>query len=302
MGTPVFGKEILRCLVENEYNVVGVVCQPDKLVGRKQILTFPEVKQYALEQNLEVFQPVKIRNDYQTVLDWQPDLIVTCAYGQIIPTALLEAPALGCINVHASLLPKLRGGAPIQHSIIDGLDKTGVTIMEMAKKMDAGDIISQGEIEIDDSDNYGRLHDKLIPLAWQLLLDTLPSIMDKSYQAIAQNEEEVTFGYNISKEEEHLDLTRGYRGVYNQIRGLSPNPCCYGIVNGKKVKFVEVGLTEQTADEEDGTIIFVGKELGLVVEKQVILIHKLQLEGKSVMSSKDFRNGSGRNWDGVVCG
>lgn len=298
MGTPIFGKEILRCLKENDYNVVAVVCQPDKAVGRKQVMTYCPVKQYALENNIEVIQPIKIKEDYQKVLDYQPDLIITCAYGQIIPTILLEK--VHCINVHASLLPKLRGGAPIQHAIIDGYDKTGITIMEMSKKMDSGNIISQEEIPIDINDTYSTLHDKLIKIAIDLLIKTLPNIIENNYISVKQDEQQVTFGYNITKEEEHIDFNKNYKQVYDQIRGLSDNPCCYGIVDNKKVKLYSIKITDIVKNMPNGTIVFEGKEIGIIVDNRLLLIKQLQLEGKSVMSSKDFRNGAGRNWEGMI--
>ncbi|MBR0473672.1 MAG: methionyl-tRNA formyltransferase [Erysipelotrichaceae bacterium] len=298
MGTPEFGCAILQELIDEGLNVVGVVCQPDKLVGRKQILTFPVVKQKALEHDIPVLQPIKIRNDYQGVLDLKPDLIVTCAYGQIIPKELLDYPALGCINVHASLLPALRGGAPIQHAIIDGYDKTGITIMEMSVRMDAGNIISQASCEITEEDTYGSLHDKLIPIACELLRNTMPSILKGDHASIEQNEAEVTFGYNISKEEEHLDLNKTYEEAYDQIRGLIPVPCCYVMVDGKKVKLWKVSKTDINCNKETGTIVNVEKDLGLVIDGKVIRILELQLEGKQKMSARDFRNGAGRNWEG----
>lgn len=297
MGTPTFGKEILRCLVENNYDVVLAVTQPDKYVGRKHVLTSCETKKYALEHNIEVFQPIKIKNDYDLIVQKQPDLIVTCAYGQIIPKEVLSL--CKCINVHASLLPKLRGGAPIQHSIIDGYDKTGVTIMEMVSKMDAGDIISQKEIDIDINDSYISLHDKLIEVATKLLIDTLPSIIDNTYTPIKQNDDEVTFGYNISPQEEHIDFSKTYKQVYDQIRGLYDSPCAYAIVDGKKVKIAQVEMSDESRDSENGTIVFVGKEMGIVVDKRVMIIKKLQLEGKNMVSSKEFRNGVGRNWENL---
>ncbi|MBQ1827270.1 MAG: methionyl-tRNA formyltransferase [Erysipelotrichaceae bacterium] len=300
MGTPVFGREILTALVEAGYDVVAAVCQPDKTVGRKQILTPCEVKEYALSKGIKVIQPVKIRNEYQEVLDENPDLIVTCAYGQIIPEILLNAPKHGCINVHASLLPALRGGAPIQHSIIDGYDKTGITIMEMSKAMDAGNIISQIECEIKEDDTYGSLHDRLIPLGQKLLLDTLPSVIDHSYQSIPQDPEKVTFGMNITREEEHLDLSRGYRGVYNQIRGLIPAPCCYGIVDDKKLKIWSVSTSDITCEKPDGYLYYEGKQLALVAEGRVLLIDELQTEGKNKMSARDYRKGAGRNIEGKI--
>lgn len=301
MGTPVFGQAMCQTLVENGYNVVAVVTQPDKAVGRKQIITFSEVKTYALQQGIEVIQPTKIRNDFQRIIDIHPDLIVTCAYGQIIPNELLQCPRLGCINIHASLLPKLRGGAPIQHSIMDGYDKTGITIMEMAAKMDAGDMISQAEVQIEKNDTYRTLHDKLIACAKKLLLETLPSIIDQSYHPIAQTEQEVTFGFNITKEEEHVDFSRGYDGVYNQIRSLIDEPCCYVVVDDKKVKLMGVEASDVVIEADNGTITFINNRLGIVCDNKVIYINQLQLEGKNKMGYKEFKNGAGRNWEGKVC-
>ena len=298
MGTPTFGREILKCLHQNGYDVVLAVCQPDKYVGRKHVLTGCEVKQYCIENNIEVFQPVKIREDYTRVLQVNPDLIVTCAYGQIIPKIILEK--CKCINVHASLLPKLRGGAPIQHAIIDGYSTTGITIMEMSNKMDAGDIISQSSIDIDINDTYSSLHDKLIKVATKLLLDTIGSVIDNSYVAIKQNENEVTFGYNILPQQEHIDFNKSYMQVYNQIRGLADVPYAYGIVEGKKVKLCQVSTSDIVSENVNGTIVFVSKGLGVVVDNRVIVIEKLQLEGKNITSAKDFRNGVARNWQGVV--
>ena len=298
MGTPTFGREILKCLHQNGYDVVLAVCQPDKYVGRKHVLTSCEVKQYCIENNIEVFQPVKIREDYNRVLEVNPDLIVTCAYGQIIPKIILDK--CKCINVHASLLPKLRGGAPIQHAIIDGYSTTGITIMEMSNKMDAGDIISQSSIDIDINDTYSSLHDKLITVATRLLLDTIGSVIDNSYVAIKQNENEVTFGYNILPQQEHIDFNKSYMQVYNQIRGLADVPYAYGLVEGKKVKLCQVSTSDIVSENVNGTIVFVSKGLGVVVDNRVIVIEKLQLEGKNITSAKDFRNGVARNWQGVV--
>lgn len=298
MGTPTFGREILKCLHQNGYDVVLAVCQPDKYVGRKHVLTSCEVKQYCIENNIEVFQPVKIREDYNRVLEVNPDLIVTCAYGQIIPKIILDK--CKCINVHASLLPKLRGGAPIQHAIIDGYSTTGITIMEMSNKMDAGAIISQSSIDIDINDTYSSLHDKLITVATRLLLDTIGSVIDNSYVAIKQNENEVTFGYNILPQQEHIDFNKSYMQVYNQIRGLADVPYAYGIVEGKKVKLCQVSTSDIVSENVNGTIVFVSKGLGVVVDNRVIVIEKLQLEGKNITSAKDFRNGVARNWQGVV--
>ena len=177
MGTASFSLAVLKMLLKEKYNVVGVVTQPDRYVGRKKVLTMPDVKIEALKYDIPIIQPHKIKEDYQAVLDLKPDLIITAAYGQIIPQIILDAPKLGCINVHASLLPLYRGGAPVHQCIIDGQEKTGVTIMYMVKKMDAGHIISQKETAILDDDTVGILYDRLSEVGALLLKETLPSII-----------------------------------------------------------------------------------------------------------------------------
>ena len=207
MGTPDFAVPILETLIQNT-NVVLVVSQPDKKVGRKQILTKTPIHEVADKYGIPVFQPDKIKNDYERILEVKPDIIITCAYGQIIPKVLLDLPRLGCINVHASLLPKLRGGAPLHHAIIDGLDKTGITIMYMDEAMDTGDIISMISYDIKSSDTTEDIHDTLMELGAKLLIDTLPSIVTGTNRRIKQNEMEATYGYNITREEEHIDFNK----------------------------------------------------------------------------------------------
>ena len=201
MGTASFSLKVLQMLLENKYDVVGVVTQPDRYVGRKKVLTMSDVKQEALKHDIPVLQPERIRNDYQAVLDLKPDLIITAAYGQIVPTAVLEAPRLGCVNVHASLLPLYRGGAPVHRAIIDGRTETGVTIMYMAEKMDAGDIISQKSTPITDDDNLEIVYDRLTDIGAELLKDTLPSIFDETNDRIPQNPDEVVYAPIIKRED-----------------------------------------------------------------------------------------------------
>ena len=191
MGTPYFATGVLQGLLDNNYNISLVVTQPDKLVGRKKQIEFSSVKKMALENNIEVFQPINMKNDYQRILDCNPDVIITCAYGQIIPKQVLDFPKYKCINVHGSLLPKLRGGAPIQKSIIYGHKTTGITIMYMAPKMDSGDILLQEEIEIDIKDTYKTLADKLMIIGRDLLLKALPLLFENKLTPIKQNEAEV---------------------------------------------------------------------------------------------------------------
>ena len=193
MGTPNFSVPVLESLIENEnYDVVGVVSQPDKKVGRKQLLTPSPISEVAILNNIPLLRIENIKNDFQCVLELNPDIIITCAYGQIIPQELLEFPKYGCINVHASLLPKFRGGAPIQRAIITGEEKTGITIMYMDKKMDSGDIIVQEELDILDSDNLETLTNRLSILGRDLLLKTLPSIINNTNSRFSQDSSKVT--------------------------------------------------------------------------------------------------------------
>ena len=235
MGTPEFSVPVLEMLIENT-NVVMVVTQPDSYVGRKHELKFSPVKEVALKHNIPVFQPQKIRNDYKNVLECKPDIIITCAYGQIIPSILLDTPKYHAVNVHASLLPKLRGGSPLHRAIMNGYDKTGITIMYMAPGMDDGDIIAQSEIVIKDTDNVSDIHDKLSVLGRNLLLETLPSIFNGTNERIKQDEREVTFAYNIKREEEKLDFNKTVKEVYNQIRGMYPFPVSYAVLDDQIIK------------------------------------------------------------------
>ncbi len=292
MGTPDFSVPVLEGLIEN-YEVALVVCQPDKKVGRKQEIVYPPIKQVAINHNIEVFQPEKIRKDYQKIIDSNPDLIVTCAYGQIIPKALLNAPKYGCINVHASLLPKLRGGAPIHHAIIDGLDKTGITIMYMEEKMDAGDILSQKETTISNIDTLETLHHRLSLMGKELLLETLPNLVSGKITPVKQDEEEVTFGYNIKREEELVNFHRPSIEVFNHIRGLNPHPASYAFLEGKQVKFFDCKISENQSKGTPGEIIEISKNyMTIKTLDGAIDLFVLQKEGKKKMSVLEFFNGN----------
>ena len=293
MGTPDFALNVLQALIDN-CNVIGVVSQPDRLVGRKKILTKTPIKQLAEAYNIKVFQPEKIREDYQDILDLNPDIIVTCAYGQIIPKAILDYPKYKCINVHASLLPKLRGGAPIHKAIIDGYDKTGVTIMYMDEKMDNGDIISQEAIDIDINDTVGTLFDKLSVLGSELLIKTLPDLINGNITPIKQNQNEVTYAYNISREEEHINFQNQAIDIYNQIRGLNPFPGSYALLNDKMVKIYDVELSDKIYKNTiPGEIVKIDGD-GIVVSltNGAIIIKSLQIEGKKKTTVREFINGS----------
>ena len=291
MGTPEFSVPILTALIE-QYDVIGVVTQPDKEVGRKREIIFSPIKVLALKNNIKVFQPIKIRNDYQEILDLNPDIIITCAYGQIIPKEILTFPKLGCINVHASLLPKLRGGAPIHHAIIDGYDKTGITIMYMDEKMDNGDIISQEEMTITDDLTTEILHDKLSQMGARLLIKTLPDIINGTNHRIKQNEQEVTFGFNITKEDEHVDFNKTAKEVFNQIRGLNSWPGAYAMLDDKRIKIWSSKITNDVTSSKPGTICKVSHDgIYVMCQDKQIIITEIQPEGKKKILVKDYLNG-----------
>ncbi len=293
MGTPVFAVPILEGLIKN-YQVVGVVSQPDKKIGRKQVLTPTPIKEVSALYNIPIFQPVNIRKDYKTILDWKPDLIVTCAYGQIIPNILLDTPKYHAINVHASLLPKLRGGAPIHHAIIDGYQKTGITIMYMSEKMDAGDILAQEEIEITSHDTMGSLHDKLSQLGKDLLLETLPKLLDHSIEPIKQDEQEVTYGYNITKEDEKIDFNKSKEVVERLIRGLNPVPGAYALMNGKRLKVYAARIGHRFyPNTPNGTIAEVSEDgISVVCNHEEIILTDIAIEGKKRCLVREYLHGN----------
>jgi methionyl-tRNA formyltransferase len=291
MGTPEFAVPILKSLIEN-YNIVLVVSQPDKKIGRKQILTSTPIKEIAIKNNIEVFQPEKIRENYQKIIDLNPDIIITCAYGQIIPKEILNCPKLGCINVHASLLPKLRGGAPLHHAIIDGYKETGITIMYMDEQMDTGDIINKKSIEISNTDTVGSIHDKLMILGRDLLLETLPSIIEGNNSRTKQNNEEATYAYNIKREEEHIDFNKTVDEIDRLIRGLNPWPLANIIINDEEIKIIECLPEKIESKDLPGTIVNVSKDSFSIKAKDgIVKVIKIKPFGKSVMLVSDYLNG-----------
>ena len=302
MGTPEFSLPVLEMLINNT-NVIAVVTQPDKIVGKNKEKTFTPIKELALKHNIKVLQPIKIRKEYQEILDLNADMIITCAYGQIIPKEILDFPKYGCINVHASLLPCLRGGSPLHHAIIDGYDKTGVTIMYMDEGMDTGDIITQSEILITDSDNVGTIHDKLSQLGSDLLLKTLPDIIHGNAKRIKQDNTLATYCHNITHEEELIDFNKDVRSIFNQVRGMNPYPVSYFILNNKIFKIYEVDYEETSKYQiKNGTVVQHDKNnLIIKAENGIIKILDLKKEGKKRMNIKDYLNGEKDNYKGMIC-
>ena len=298
MGTPDFSVPVLSRIIDEGYDVIAVVTQPDRPVGRKRVLTPPPVKAEAIRRGIPVYQPEKIREkeELDKILALNPDLVVTAAFGQILPNELLEAPKYGCINVHASLLPELRGGAPIHYSILQGKAKTGITIMYMAEKLDAGDILTQKEVIIEEEDNVGTLHDKLSKTGSDLLAETLPKLLRGELSPIKQEEDKATFAPNIKRSDEKIDWFKNGETIYNHVRGLNPWPVAYTLLNGAVLKVWQAKKKAvHHKDAVPGTIIETGDD-GITVatgNDTSILITELQPAGKKKMAAKDYLRGAG---------
>lgn len=289
MGTPEFSVPILEALIMT-YDVCLVVTQPDKCVGRHRVLEESPVKKMALAHGITCFQPIDIKTDYKPILECNPDVIITAAYGQLVPDIVLEYPRYKSINVHASLLPKLRGGAPIHKAITRGYHETGVTIMYMVNRMDAGDIISCVKTTILDSDNETSLRARLSLLGRDLLMETLPRFFNNEITPIKQNEEEATYASNVSKKMEHINFKKESRKVFNLIRGLSYTPGAYGIINGVKVKIYQSKIISNNP-HTPGEVLENKKHLVIGLIDGELEIIELQVEGKKRIMAKDFLNG-----------
>lgn len=292
MGTPEFSVPVLEGLLE-KYQLRAVVTQPDRRANRGGKIQISPVKDVAVRHNLLVLQPYCIRESYQEVLDLEPDLIITCAYGQILPKAILDAPKYGCINVHASLLPKLRGGAPIHRAIMNGYKETGVTIMYMDMGMDQGDIISQRAIPISDVETAASLYEKLSLLGRNLLLDTLPDILSGKATRTRQNHDEATYAFTIKREDERIDFSKTKKQVYNLIRGLNSWPGAYCMYDGKILKVWQCYTKEcDQLELFNGQITRIYPDgFGVKVSNGEIVFTVVQLEGKKPMRAVDFVNG-----------
>ena len=308
MGTPKFAVPVLEMLIEN-YGVDSVITQPDKKVGRKKVLTPPPVKVVALENNIKVLQPEKISTDeetYKTLKELNPDIIITAAYGQLVPEKILEIPKHKCINVHGSLLPKLRGGAPIQYSILEDHGKTGITIMYMVKKLDAGDMLSKVEVNIFDSDNYETLHDKLSIAGRDLLNETLPKIFSGDISPEKQDDAEATFARNILREDEKIDWNASARDVFNEVRALDPTPGAFTYLEGNVLKIWSTEEVKQGFEsnfDKVGTIIKQDKKNIYILcgNKTVLKVNELQVSGKRRMPVVNFLSNK-KDYVGTVLG
>ncbi len=304
MGTPDFSVPILEALY-NTYDVLAVVTQPDKIVGRKKELQKSPVKIFAEEKGIKVFQPVKIREDYEEIMNLGADLIVTAAYGQIVGMKLLNSPRFKSINVHGSLLPRHRGGAPIQRAIMNGDKVTGITIMYMAKRMDAGDILSQREIEILDTDTSSSLFKKMSLLGRDLLMETIPNLISGNITPIKQNEMDATFSYNIESVEEQIDFTKEAYVIERTLRALLDEPGMYfnfrGFVDqSDRIKVYNAKIGTSLHNTEPGEIVSVSKKYFTMAcgNGTTLDIYEVQPVGKKRMSATDFINGGLKKYRG----
>lgn len=290
MGTPEFAVPTLQALIDH-HQVIGVVTQPDKQRGRGKKVQFPPVKEKAMEYDLPVYQPLKARDEeFITVLkDLNPDVIVVVAYGQILPESILNIPKYGCINVHGSLLPKYRGAAPIQWSVLDGEEKTGITTMYMEKGLDTGDMIEKAELVLDAKETAGTLHDKLMVMGADLLLSTLEKLENETAVRIKQDDSKSCYAKMLTKEMGQIDFTKPAKEIERLIRGLNPWPSAYTSMNGKTMKLWDADVMECDVKEKPGTVIDVTKDaIVTATGKDALALKEIQLAGKKRMKVSAF--------------
>ena len=298
MGTPKMSAKVLEALILGGFNIVGVIAQEDQPIGRKAILTEVPTKVVAKKYNIPVYQPHKIRLNYEFVKEINPDLILTMAYGQIVPQGLLDIPKMGALNLHGSILPKFRGAAPIQRAIMEGEKETGVTLMEMVDKMDAGKMYGVSKCEILEEDNYTSLCEKIVNCCVDVCYNLLPKYFNGELKGVEQDENKVTFADKIKPETEKLSLDYGVDKFINFVRGMSEEPGGYVLLNDLKFKILKANKSNQSINGEVGTLS-IDKNVYLKLKDGVIELKEVQLSGKKKMDGKCFANGS-RHLNGVI--
>ena len=289
MGSPLFSVPVLEELNKN-VNIVGVVTAPDAYVGRKKFLTMCPVKEKAVGLGLKVYSPIKLRSDFEFIKELNPDMIITCAYGQILSEEILNIPKLGCFNLHGSLLPKYRGGAPIHYALLNGDKKTGITLMYMDKGMDSGDMIAKEEIKIEENDNIESLTNKLSIIASKMIIKYLPSLIDGTNNRVKQDSSKVTFSPIITREDEHLDFNLTAKEIFNRYRMLSPNPLPNIKIDDIEYKIAECKIVD--ASGKVSTVVNKDKNSFTIMAKDKgIMVSKIKPIGKNIMNVRDFFNG-----------
>lgn len=299
MGTPRFAAYILEQLLESKqdyFEIVAVISQPDKRVGRKRELMPTEVKVVAVSYNLPILQPDKIGEAYAEIAAFKPDLLITAAYGQLVLENILNLPTFRCINVHGSLLPLYRGGAPIHYALLNGDKKTGITIMYMEKKLDAGAMLCQKSLPIDHRDTLETLFEKMQKFGAEVLLNMLPSFFAGALNAIAQNEAEVSYAPNITRTQQKIDWSQKSEEIFNHVRAFNPMPATFTIINDVSVKIFAVEIVEnQHSILEPGTVIFAEKAVCYIKTGDgVIAVTDLQISGKKRQNIQEVMQGVGK--------
>lgn len=293
MGTPEISAYVFEQMILDGYHFVGLVAQPDHPVGRKGIIEKVPTKVIAEKYNIPVFQPIKIRKDFSFMDNLKVDLVITLAYGQIVPQGFLDIPRFGCLNLHGSLLPRLRGASPVQTALINNEKVTGVTLMEMVAAMDAGRMYGKKEVNIEEDDNATSLFKKISEAAKDLVLELLPKYVNGELEGVPQDENEVTFCSLIKPEQEKLDLSKDILEVYGYIRGLSDEPGAYLYLDNQKLKIFKAKVANDLVTAEVGTIVQADKRgLFLQCQNGQLAILELQKEGKKRMDYKAFINGN----------
>ena len=296
MGTPEFSISTLEALKESGYDVDTIITQPDKPKNRGQKMSHPPVYEYAVNNNIKVYQPINLKKEnFENILnDCDPDIIIVTAYGKILPEYILNYPKYGCINVHASLLPKYRGAAPIQWSIINGESVTGVTIMYMEKGLDTGDMILKEQVEISSDDNYETLHDKLALAGKKAIIDALILIENNNVKAEKQDDSLSNYAHMIDKNIARIDWSKTANDINNLVRGLNPFPKAMTTYNGKLLKIIETEVCDLLSKKEFGTVFDVSKDAIFVScgDCTVLKLKTIQIEGKKMMEVKDFLVGN----------
>ena len=294
MGTPDYAVNTLKALIKDGHQVAAVFCQPDKPVGRKQILTPPPVKVCALEHNIPVFQPNTLRDGkaYEILKEINPEVIVVVAYGKILPKEILDLPKYGCVNGHASLLPKYRGSAPIQYAILCGETETGVTTQLMDEGIDTGDILETVTTKIGEEETAEELFDRLAVLSADLMISTLEKLEKGEITPTPQNQNEATYAPIIKKEMAKLDFTKTAADIHNAVRGYYSWPCAFFMLNGKRIKVLSAKLGDKTT-KNSGTVIANGEELVIACgDNTSIRLLSVQPEGSKPMTSKQMLCGN----------
>ncbi len=292
MGTPEISAKVLTSILEAGFKVIAVVSNEDKEVGRKRELEATSVKKVALDAGIPVFQPHRIRLDHSFLDDLDFDVLVTMAYGQIVPKEVLDAPKIGAINLHGSLLPSLRGAAPIQRAIMNGDKVTGVTLMKMVEAMDAGEMYDKEEVAIDEDDNYTSLAEKISECASSLIVKDLLPYANGELKGMKQDESQVTFAKKILPEDERLPLSLPVASLLSYIRGLSKTPGGYFLLDGKKLKVYEASLSSLPLSGRLGEIVKCAKGVFDQANGGILSLDVVQLEGKKKMDGRSFANGA----------